>query len=190
MLKVMNLVDKTENFRYGEHYNSNECYVVHDWNDLERELGHEKADQVERILGKLGFEQAYPDQMTICEDCYKLVDLMPGYYGDVHVAQILDDCTLLCPKCAISDPEAYIEDRLNNPKKANTLLTVQELADLGFSLVEGQYETGFHTGQTDDPKKILAKHKEVGKDYLFHISDIGQFDVRYSLYSRGKEDND
>lgn len=42
-------------------------------------------------------------------------------------------------------------------------------------------QTGFHPGQNDDPAKILASLP--AGEYLFKISDVGQFDVSWEVWN-------
>lgn len=46
------------------------------------------------------------------------------------------------------------------------------------------YESGLHPGQTDSPQKIAAALVAAGKEYLFQIGGVGQFDVRFHVWVR------
>ena len=52
-----------------------------------------------------------------------------------------------------------------------------------------RFETGWHPGQNDDPKKIAKDIEEQlpGYDYIFKIDSVGQFDVDWSVYLRKAE---
>lgn len=173
-----------DEYTSGEHTNG-DLYIVADWNNLSRRLGDMKERKLESILRSKGFDTAFEDQLANCDDCGKFTDLQPGYYGDVHIAQIFDDC-LLCPECAISDHEQYLEDKLNNPKQANTLLEQADLEALGFVLAVPELENGFY-GSNDDPEKVFAAIKKPDNDVLFSITGIGQFNVQFEAYIRHKD---
>ena len=85
--------------------------------------------------------------------------------------------------------DEYEEHLLNNPKHADTFDV--DWTERGFvKLNEDEYESGFHPGQTDDPTIILAKARKAdpNADYLFSIDGVGQFDMRFSIWKRARED--
>ncbi len=55
--------------------------------------------------------------------------------------------------------------------------------------MNGTFENGWHPGQTDDPKKILAEYqaKFPDKEFLFQVPEVGQFDVMFTIWGRDKE---
>ena len=181
-LKAVGITE--DEYTSGEHTNG-DLYIVANWNTISDKIGDAKNRRLDSILRAKGFDTAFEDELDNCSDCGKFTDLQPGYYGDVHTAQIVDDC-LLCPDCAISDHGQYLEDKLNNPKQANTLLEQTDLKTLGFVLAVPDLENGFY-GSNDDPVKVFASIKKPDNDVLFSITDIGQFNVKFEAYTRQKD---
>lgn len=115
-------------------------------------------------------------------DCYAW---MPSYTID-------DGGEILTPD---SDLNAWLEWAANDAARC-LLSRVWSSADLiraGFERYNGQYESGWHPGQDDDPQAITATiHAERGDDVdiVFLLDSTGQFDVAFSAYYRGAELDD
>ena len=52
------------------------------------------------------------------------------------------------------------------------------------------FETGWHPGQDDDPKKVAKEiERELpGYDYIFRVNNVGQFDCEWSVWLRKREE--
>ena len=49
---------------------------------------------------------------------------------------------------------------------------------------------GYHTGQDDTPSELVARIDTDAVDYLFVITDTGQFDTRFRIMVRDKTNDD
>lgn len=62
-----------------------------------------------------------------------------------------------------------------------------DLEAVGFEKHNGQYESGFHPGQNDDPSEILSAMQDrygLDTDIVFLLDSTGQFDMAFSAYYR------
>jgi hypothetical protein len=91
------------------------------------------------------------------------------------------------------DIETITEYLQNSPGQAmvSTLKSVADLTEAGWTKVpddDSYYENGWHPGQTDDPKEITAEVRrqfpDSTHDVLFYINGVGQFDTRFTCYTR------
>jgi hypothetical protein len=74
-----------------------------------------------------------------------------------------------------------------NPRRANTIDAIDP-AEHGYSLFQGEFESGFHRGQDADPTRIAAALRKRGIErFLFQIDDKGQFDTRFSVWVHDDE---
>ena len=143
------------------------------------------------LLEKYGFDCAWSDQVESCDHCYGAVNNTPQCYGDMQVIKHIEDdngIVSLCPRCAVERfEEDVLSTLINNPSSADTC--GMDLASYGFTRHNGEYENGFHAHQTDDPKKILDAIHEANPELevVFQIRDIGQFDIRFTVWTREPE---
>ena len=84
--------------------------------------------------------------------------------------------------------EEYLESLENDPRTA--LNDHINPADHGYVRVEGDFESGFHPGQTDDPRKIFDRLQGQYPRLLFVIDDVGQFDTRFSIWTKEEVHDD
>jgi hypothetical protein len=84
--------------------------------------------------------------------------------------------------------DTYIEHLMNDANRADTFGI--DWTEHGFRKLNADaYESGFHPGQTDNPRKILAAAQAAypNDDFIFSIDGAGQFDMRFSLWARSPE---
>ena len=150
---------------------------IGDWNNI--------PSYVERYIEN-HFEYSligYYDEYTTCSDCGNMIKTSPSYYGWLP-GYWVGDGFIQCSTCAADDNyDGYVEELVNNPDKANTLMSHDDLTRHGFEPYECDYETGFHPGQTDDPHKVFDELKD-SFDVLFSIQSTGQFDCHWCAYVR------
>lgn len=132
-------------------------------------------------------ELVYSDEYTTCDDCYAVIRTSPDSYGwqpDFYVG----DGYIVCNKCFTENEdyqEKYLEERINNPKTANSLLSTEQLEELGFVKInEDSYESGMHNGQNDNPEEIYEEIHHLYYDILFSIDSVGQFEIDFSVWGR------
>lgn len=143
--------------------------------------------------GKVEFD--WYDEWTRCTECGRAVRISPDSYGWVP-SYLQDDCDLWCHECVKEWPEDWVEDSyMNNSNRALLdWFPNQVLENMGFHCFGdddycNRYETGWHPGQTDDPTGVVKHLKEVIPhpfDYVFQISDKGQFDLKWHVWIRKK----
>lgn len=142
-----------------------------------------------KIAEAAGYTCEWYDEWATCDDCYKAVRTSPDSYGWRRSYAILErDSAFLCAECVKADPAAYLEELLDNPRRADTLDL--DLAGFGFTKYNGTYENGMHPGQTDDPTKITADiraaHGPV--EIVFQIPAVGQFDIEFTAWYRPRQE--
>lgn len=139
-----------------------------------------------RILEKAGFELEWEDEWDTCSECGKAVRTQPDCYHWTSSFRIVNECELICLECLEKDTEGYLESIEDNPSTACPPEMLP--ANFGYTKFNGTFETGFHPGQNDDPKKILeALHKEGKRHVVFRIKAKGQFDMDWEAYYKASE---
>lgn len=181
-------------------------FIVDDWEDVHGlyaavrlavpELNLPVAEKYTDLdfLTSLGMDWGFADSYEVCSQCSALISTQPSSYGwtpDFWVDTV--NSAILCGNCIRADSEYYLDSLVNDPARANTILTTEELEQNGFRRVNvEEYENGFHPGQNDNPRQIFetlqAEHPEA--EVIFHINGNGQFDTRFSAYIREQEDEE
>ena len=134
-----------------------------------------------RIAEKMGFKCEWEYEWTTCQECGKAVRTSPDCYGWTSHYRIVNECELICLDCL--DWAEYLESIEGNPSHACPPEIDPE--QYGYVKYNGDFETGFHPGQTDDPKKVLATMTAHGlKSIVFRIAGKGQFDVTWQAYHK------
>ena len=164
-----------------QEYDGGETVIIANWNNLSNKLTSFIERKTEVICG---FDDEYP----ICE-CGKFVSIQPGCYGD-QGNYFYTDCSLFCRQCTIEQIEEIIEYVKNDSNKAIKTWMIPAIEQEGFTCLEREgedcpiYETGYHPGQNDNPEDI-AKWIEKNLpnyDYVFALTDVGQFDVHWTVF--------
>lgn len=139
---------------------------------------------VDRLLEQYGYAIEWEDEWSTCQECGRAVRTQPDSYGWQPSYAIFNECELLCVDCLKVDAESYLESLEDNPRTALNLPCIDP-AKFGYRMLQGEFESGFHPGQTDDPKKIYAELAKSGhKRILFRIDSVGQFDMRFSVWEK------
>jgi hypothetical protein len=133
------------------------------------------------IAEKLGYEIEWSDEWSTCTNCYKAVRTSPDSYGWTR-SFFMSECDITCKDCILEDPAEYIEALTNNSDLPDVFGI--DFSEHGFEKSTERYESGFHPGQTDDPKKIAKQLESEGKEYIFQITDVGQFDVHFTVWTK------
>lgn len=161
------------------------------WNEFPRKGDHEynwgKGRKFQDLLEKMGYQIEWSDQTTRCDHCYGCITTDADYYGDTAHYAILGECDAVCEHCIRTDfAEEYLEGLENNHRGAVNISGINP-AEHGYELVEGEFESGFHPGQTDNPRAIFERLREKYDRLLFVIDGAGQFDVRFSIWRKVSE---
>jgi hypothetical protein len=184
----------------ADDHDENTYFIMDSWSEVDKlgevvrqVLGIDKDEKI-YIDELLGVEVVFSDEYTTCSDCHSVIRTSPDSYswqpdfmwGDGYIA---------CNKCFNDNEdyqEAYIEDKINDPKTAiNGLITEAQMEELGFTkLNDASYENGYHRGQTDDPEAIYDSIKNDYDEVVFFIDRTGQFDIHFSVWVRGEVEGD
>lgn len=151
------------------------------WNNI--------PDKVFKALESMGYSCEWEDEWLECDNCYKSFRSSPDSYG-WEMFGVVRDGYCLCGNCIEWDE--LLEEYENNPKKAVTCSLFyhnENEITSRYTLVEENFENGFHEGMNDDPKKILAKLLENDKTgkYIFVISEQSQFYITFAVYKKIEE---
>ena len=142
---------------------------------------------VDDLLEKAGYAIEWEDEWSTCHGCGKAVRESPNCYSWQPSYIVMHDCERLCLECV--DWAEYLESIEDNPRVA--CMACCDPEEHGYRRLSdaGEYESGFHAGQTDDPVKILAQLKSQGKTgIVFRVSETSQFYIRFEVYQRIAED--
>lgn len=144
--------------------------------------------KVSNALELLGYEIEWEDEWASCGDCGKVVRTNPNSYGWTQYFAIIGECELVCGDCIKEFPYKYLEGIENNPNHCTTFDL--PLEDLGYKMVEEDFESGFHPGQNDKPSAILErllKNDPKGR-YIFVLDEQSQFYIGFSVWKKIEED--
>jgi len=149
-------------------------------------------------LEKVGAEVQWLDEWTECQNCFRAIRTEPDSYSWRPAFAWLDDCSIICSRCLLENMDDSIEsgEYVNNADKAITWTDGATLEREGWTQwAPGdphQYANGWHPGQDDDPAAILAEilASDETAEVVFLVDATGQFDVRFSAYTRDRDDDD
>lgn len=160
------------------------------------------AKLVEYLEKKGAAQLQWEDEWMACSDCYKAVRSSPDSYCWEPSYVWTSDCEIVCRNCW----ENFIDDIIDYYKSdehygfSNKALPsdfCEILENQGFTCWQDRkpweneescahYETGWHPGQNDDPKKVFAEIMKDSGDWevIFVITSRGQFDIGWSAFTR------
>jgi len=163
--------------------------VFGDWNTLYYDAPAEikrrdPVGRLARILERLGYELEWEDEWSSCPDCGKAFRTSPDSYSWTQHYVWLGDCEMICLDCL--DHASYLETLEDNPRKC--VPPDIDPAEHGYVKYNGTYENGWHPGQDDDPKKIIAElHSQGFKRVVFRHSANSQFYIEFEAYYKPEE---
>jgi hypothetical protein len=152
-----------------------------DWNIFPRGL--------DDILERYGYDVQWEDEWMTCGGCGKAVRSQGNSYHWQPSYAILHECELYCVECLQDDPEEHLKGLEDNPRTCNTIRAIDP-EDYGYIKVNTDaYETGWHAGQNDDPKKVYEGLKAKGyQGIVFSLDENSQFYSKWSVYYRPAEE--
>lgn len=158
-------------------------FVAANWNE-------DKEERLARACEAEGYGLEWSDEWAACSDCGKGVRFVENSYSWTPSYAFVGDM-FLCHKCIREDPEAYVEGLIDDPARANVVLTDEELEEMGWRKAVDHLENGFY-GKEDDPRMWFTHSKEAhpSRMVLFSIEDKEQFRVNFSMWRKEKEEED
>jgi hypothetical protein len=135
--------------------------------------------KVADILEKYGYSIGWEDEWSTCDGCGRAVRTSPDSYG-WQPSCVMNDGGTRCIDCL---DEIYIESLENQPTRAVNLHRFDPAA-FGYTKLEGDFESGWHPGQNDKPAEIYARLHPTHARLLFVVDDVGQFDMRFSIWEK------
>lgn len=131
-------------------------------------------------------EWTFSDEGFVCSECQKWHFYDDRGYTSYANYKVFDGW-IKCGDCLKKHPEDYIQDMIDNPKNANTILEYKDLLDLRFEKINiDHYANGWY-GQEDSPQKILekAKKEHPNMEFIFDvIKDGNPWECSFDLYGR------
>jgi len=184
--------DGTDAMEYAEPgYTLHEGWVIifADWNNFDDEVKASLGIPLDKDCDDLQIECEWSDEWDTCE-CGKAFRTSPDSYGGLPSYYFSEEtCECTCIDCIEEDPEAYMEEWVNqrtngarffNPAE-HGFIKVRPYADK----VEqyGSFECGWHPGQADNPEGQLEILNEAGFDVVFDIQS-SQFTTSWTIWVR------
>ena len=163
---------------YGEPgYNDPDAGVILcNWNNISKEVAN--------YLEKAGFELEWSDEWVIDYDHDKAYRTSPDSYGWRPTAVYSYDGDLLTPEDDAGDViDEFATEQFNQVKSVPHWVTDDDLETAGFVKHNGEFESGHHPGQTDNPQTIGNELlKTIARRVVARVDDNGQFDCRFSMW--------
>lgn len=142
---------------------------------------------IDSILERAGFAIEWSDEWTVAENG-KAYRTSPDSHGWKPSIVYGEDCQEFCRDDVGDYIDDYIAHLIDSPRHADMFDV--DWTEYGFENMNGVFESGFHPGQNDDPKKILTEYQQrfPSKEFLFQIPSVGQFDISFTIWGRDKQD--
>lgn len=194
------LYDEGVDFQEAEDENGNVFLIVYGWDTIKQMQQIIKPDFVPEdeydtsVIDNLkDVEWGFADEWSRCDECGKVIRTQPDSYSFVPDYWV-NDSEILCGDCVRNNhAEEYAQSLINKERLANTILTDDNLEELGFIRIESDFESGWYD-RNDSPKEILktALDKHPNGEFLFSISGQAQFATQFELWAREEslEDDD
>jgi hypothetical protein len=192
--QVGNRIDEAQVYEESAEPGDNDgIHIAMNWNDVDtydrvhgRKVISDLPSRLCNIFEKMGVNIEWSDQVSSCSDCGKMIRTSPDSYS-WQPNFVVGDGEILCHECISNDPEKHLEDLEGDPNRCNTIESINP-ADHGYVCVQERLESGWHSGQTADPKKIAKELQEKGiSRFLFHLDEASQFYSTWSVYIHQSE---
>lgn len=151
-----------------------------------------KYPRIGRQLEAQGVELEWEDEWVVDYNYDKAYRCQPDSYSWAPSFAFTEDGEILTPD---DDIEAWIDYARNNVRVAITTRQVPKVESLleaaGWTRrpEDGDFASGWHPGQTDDPKvidaELRAEHGDI--DVLFVVTGVGQFDIHFAAFFKACE---
>jgi uncharacterized cysteine cluster protein YcgN (CxxCxxCC family) len=172
--------------------------VAANWNDLEgewdpvtRTRAHvsDVPSRMCDLFEKYGVEIEWSDQVSSCDGCGKCIQTEPDSYS-WQPEFVVGDGDITCAECAGDNAGELLEAIEGDPSQCWSIESIDPV-DHGYVKVnEDSYESGWHPGQTDDPRKVARELKAKGVErFIFVKDENSQFYSKWSVYVHESEND-
>jgi len=189
---VNDLYDSGVDFQEAEDEDGKVFLIVYGWDTIKQMQQIIKPDfkpedeyDTSVIDNLKDVEWGFSDEWSRCDECGKVIRTQPDSYSFVPDYWVTDG-EILCGDCVRGNhAEEYVQSLINKERLANTILTDDNLEELGFIRIESDFESGWYD-RNDSPKEILqtALDKHPNGEFLFSISGQAQFATQFELWAR------
>ena len=185
---ILEALQNKHDAQWCQHYGERGCQdpesgiVFANRNNISKRIGN--------YLSEAGYECEWSDEWYIDHNHGKAWRTSPDSYSWVCALVLTDDGEYLTPDDGASEViEALAMTDYAQPARAvPDWVTVTDIEAEGYTAINGDYETGFHPGQTDDPVKIARKAFDAGAEsVVFRIKEASQFYTVFQGYRKGGE---
>lgn len=174
------MTDANKGHFAGPHYDDEEktVFVLYEWTPWLKEKN--TFNRVYDLCEQKGIDFRFNDEIIIDEHG-RAHERQPSMYGD-SLSWAYSSCgEFLWTRDEVSDYlEDYAESLENCPTVADKWNT--DFSSLGYEKHSGQFESGFHPGQTDNPETIQAELLKTYDSVIWSIDSSGQFDCGFSAW--------
>ena len=162
-----------------------EAILFGNWNDRD---GSKDRKRFGNLAEYAGFELEWSDEWSTCCDCGNAVRTSPDSYGWQR-SYTDHDCEIVCVECLTDDPAGHLARLEDDPEVCNTIDRINPNAH-GYVRYNGVFESGFHPGQTDNPREIFKRMQSEGLTRIvFNLESVGQFDARFTAWHAAEDDD-
>lgn len=178
-------------YGYTGEYEGEFFIVVDSWDEKNTiEEGLEMS--LEKLLTELGYDWTnwgFADEFSRCDSCNKIIRTSPDGYNWIADYCLING-NIYCSECIkLYYIEEYIDTIKNNHKRANTILTDEELIELGFKSLEGEYEFTLHfDGNNSSPEEQLKELEKHYDEVVFSVIRAEQFGVEWTIWVRNEDE--
>ena len=155
------------------------------FSDASPYLVPDELDGLEHTLKEMLGDFVFADEYTSCAACGEIIRTSPDSYGWRPDCVFIDDDGYIHADCLTEDD---LQDWMDE-HKGHTIPYAINQKFSGYTTIEipkehrkhsydqvFEYESGFHHGQDDDPKKMTTYLSDHGIDVWFEYT-AGQFDI-------------
>jgi hypothetical protein len=173
--------------QYGEpgYQDPEEGIIFCNWNNVPKWVGD--------YLEEAGYSCEWEDEWYIDYGYSKAYRTSPDSYGwEPQIMFSESSGEYMTPDDPISDwiQECSVQSPNDRMRALPSWISTDALSEEGFSKYNGIYETGWHLGQTDDPRKTTQEIFEKVSDALdvvFRIVETSQFYIVWEAWVRRDE---
>jgi len=148
------------------------------------------SSRVQDILERMGYSLEWEDEWTTCSECGKAVRTNPDCYSwQRSYWEPEDSGEVICCECI--NPEEYLASLHNKVRQCSTVHTIDP-SKHGYVRLRGDFESGWHPHQNDDPRTIYKQLRDSGekRPLIFVLDTTGQFDIGFSVWAKLDDDTE